>query len=650
MRLSTKLFLGFGVVVLMLAAVSTNAYFSLTEVVSAGKHAITSGNDSKFIVEKENDHFRWIKKVQDLFMLNQPRLIVQQDPQKCGLGKFLYGKESEKIGKHNPAITKLLEEIKKPHARLHKSAMLIDKTWKQNHQGLALTLAMRMDDHRKWAGSLSSSLLENKKITIQTNPLKCAFGKWLVSPQAKKVRSGWPEFDVVMAEVSQHHIKLHESAKEIITAGFSEKRIQIYKSKTLPKLEAVGSLFSKAQAMEVDRENAQEKTLEIFDKETLPALSAVQTKLKAIITILGEDQISAQSSMSNVASWAQMASLVAAAAGLLVGILLAIFITRAITKPIDRVVDGLTVGAGQVAAASGQVSDSSQSLAEVSFEQAATLEEASSSLEEMSSMSRHNSDNAQQSDSLMKNVVGVVSMANRSMGELKEAMVKIDQTSGETSKIIKTIDEIAFQTNLLALNAAVEAARAGETGAGFAVVADEVRRLAIRAAEAAKSTQVLIEENMKNIEQGSKIVTITDEAFGKVEKSASTVAGLVSKIATASTEQKQGITQISTATMQMDTITQQMASNAEESAAASEELSAQAVSMQELVDDLLMLIEGKKEANVSSNKKLFPVSKAEKYLPDEPYWECQEDATPALGIDGNISHPTEKFNILTSLG
>ena len=71
-------------------------------------------------------------------------------------------------------------------------------------------------------------------------------------------------------------------------------------------------------------------------------------------------------------------------------------------------------------------------------------------------------------------------------------MEDISKASDETSKIIKTIDEIASQANLLALNAAVEAARAGEAGAGFAVVVDEARNPTMRAADAAKNTAELL--------------------------------------------------------------------------------------------------------------------------------------------------------------
>lgn len=50
----------------------------------------------------------------------------------------------------------------------------------------------------------------------------------------------------------------------------------------------------------------------------------------------------------------------------------------------------------------------------------------------------------------------MVDTANRSMSELTESMDDIAKASVETSKIIKTIDEIRFQTNLLALNVVVE--------------------------------------------------------------------------------------------------------------------------------------------------------------------------------------------------
>ena len=139
-------------------------------------------------------------------------------------------------------------------------------------------------------------------------------------------------------------------------------------------------------------------------------------------------------------------------------------VARSIVGVLGRVTEGLLSGSKQVSSAAGQVSSASQSLAEGTSEQAASIEETSSSLEEMASMTRQNSDSASQADSLVKEVTRKIEGANQSMGQLTDSIAEIAKASQETSKIIKTIDEIAFQTNLLALNAAVEAARAGEAG------------------------------------------------------------------------------------------------------------------------------------------------------------------------------------------
>ena len=294
--------------------------------------------------------------------------------------------------------------------------------------------------------------------------------------------------------------------------------------------------------------------------------------------------------------------------GLALGVILAVVITRSITKPINRIIDNLNEGSDQVASASFQISSSSQALAEGASEQAAAIEETSSSLEEMASMTKQNANNAGEADVLMKEATQVVAKANETMAELTQSMALISGASEETSKIIKTIDEIAFQTNLLALNAAVEAARAGEAGAGFAVVADEVRNLAIRAAEAAKNTSNLIEDTITQVTNGSNLVSKTNEAFQEVSKSTGKVGELVGEIAAASQEQAQGIDQVNQAVNQMDQVIQSNAANAEESASASEEMNAQAENMRDVVNDLVKLVMGMSKANGDGNhqKPLLP--------------------------------------------
>jgi len=212
----------------------------------------------------------------------------------------------------------------------------------------------------------------------------------------------------------------------------------------------------------------------------------------------------------------------------------------------------------------------------------------------------------------MKDANQVVQSANDAMEQVISSMQDISKASEETSKIIKTIDEIAFQTNLLALNAAVEAARAGEAGAGFAVVADEVRNLAMRAADAAKNTAQLIEGTVKKVSHGSALVSMTNNTFREVAESTAKVGNLVSEISEASKEQSEGIEQVNTAISEMDTVVQQNAANSEESAAASEEMSAQAEQLKAYVAELLQLIRGNKK----DQKRDSPVNKIKTIVPN----------------------------------
>ncbi len=275
-----------------------------------------------------------------------------------------------------------------------------------------------------------------------------------------------------------------------------------------------------------------------------------------------------------------------------IGLGLAFFMARSITRPINRVVSGLTDGADQVASAASQVSSSSQALAEGASEQAASLEETSSSMEEMSSITRQNADNAGQAKAMMEDAKNIVDKVSGHMNEMSKAIVEITKTSEETSKIIKTIDEIAFQTNLLALNAAVEAARAGEAGAGFAVVANEVRNLAGRAADAAKNTNSLIENTIKAVKNGNELTLKTQDAFKENIAISGKISQLIDEIAVASQEQAKGISEVGTAISEMNGVTQQTAASAEESASASEELNAQAEQMKSYVADLSAVVGG----------------------------------------------------------
>ncbi|OYU46046.1 MAG: hypothetical protein CFE44_04240 [Burkholderiales bacterium PBB4] len=250
---------------------------------------------------------------------------------------------------------------------------------------------------------------------------------------------------------------------------------------------------------------------------------------------------------------------------------------------LQKIIEQVSSGIGTISHASDEIASGNMDLSARTESQASSLEETAASMEEMTGTVKQNAENAQMANRMVQSAAEVASKGGAVVSQVVTTMGSINQSSRKIVDIISVIDGIAFQTNILALNAAVEAARAGEQGRGFAVVASEVRSLAGRsaaaAAAAAKEIKNLIDESVRNVDIGTKLLDEAGATMNDIVDSVSKVTGIMAEIQSASDEQTLGISQINEAVRQTDNTTQQNAALVEEAAAAEGSMQSQAVEL-----------------------------------------------------------------------
>ena len=254
-----------------------------------------------------------------------------------------------------------------------------------------------------------------------------------------------------------------------------------------------------------------------------------------------------------------------------------------INQTLHKTMSEINAASNQVLSGAKQISASAMDLATGASVQANSVQELTASVTIISEQIKNDTAHAQEATAISGKSSGYAKKGNDNMEQMLHAMLNIKQSSSNISKIIKTIQDIAFQTNLLALNASVEAARAGEHGLGFSVVAEEVRNLAARSEAAASQTTEFIEESISRVDAGSNIAETTGKALTNIVASVNEVMQVINEIYASAKEQALAVGQIDNGLGQISAVVQNNSAVSEETAAAAEELNSQAELLRELV-------------------------------------------------------------------
>lgn len=354
LRVGFKFTIAFGVVLALLCVVAVWSISGIGTIIYDADEVIGGNTLRGILVQREVDHLNWVSDVNNLITdKTVTELSVQEDPHKCGFGKWLYGAGRQDAEALIPDLRPLLAEIEAPHAALHQSATEIKKVFVQADPTLPGLLAERANDHLKWAAAIKDTFLENKaRLEVETDPTKCGLGRWLTSEQFDGIyRSASAENKLTWDKVVDAHQRLHASAQEIqhqycpvaagqIKSDCNSKALLILQKKTMPILhETLGFLDELQRSAKSDLEGMQLASA-VFTTKTRQHLQEVKELLAELRSTV-DAHVMTDAEMVKAANRTKLAVTIFSLIALVFGIVTAFLMSKSITTPLAAVVDML---------------------------------------------------------------------------------------------------------------------------------------------------------------------------------------------------------------------------------------------------------------------------------------------------------------------